>query len=340
MDTVNDFSRSVDNFLKNVYSNKTANAVIGLFLVLYAGLAAPKLPSSVAKIFGNPVFKFVFLFLIAYLASRNMSIAIITSVALAISMQTFSYHQATQKVQDVVQEEISKIQEHSDIEIVDTDDELDEQTNDENVELEPINDNQVKAQESVQLEEDNNTLINQEVDDEITYVNQGNDYAKYESNLQEDELVGEYKPEGDYKSQSKIDEENLLKQEINIEVDENKLNLEEVQQEIPEPVAMEAELNEELINYQESNILNSRINDERNLLLAEEGMPMQMNMAGNQIMPVEIDMAEEKIMTPMVEEEPVRKDKEDTPPIVSGTCDITGYSGDVVGYPGHQFANY
>ena len=30
---------------------------------------------------GNPVFKFVFLFLIAYLASRNMSIAIITSVA-------------------------------------------------------------------------------------------------------------------------------------------------------------------------------------------------------------------------------------------------------------------
>ena len=57
MDTVNDLSRQVDSFLKSVYSNKTANAVIGLFLVLYASLAAPKLPKSVAQIFGNKIFK-------------------------------------------------------------------------------------------------------------------------------------------------------------------------------------------------------------------------------------------------------------------------------------------
>ena len=327
MDTVNDFSRSVDNFLKNVYSNKTANAVIGLFLVLYAGLAAPKLPRSVAKIFGNPVFKFVFLFLIAYMASRNISVAIIASVALAVSMQTFSYHQATQKVQDVVEEEISKIPVNSDIEISDNDDEPVEEVNDEDLELEPINDNQVKSQVPVEVEENNNTLIGQEIDDEVAYVNQGDDYAKYETNLQEDELVGEYKPEGEYKSQSKLEEENLLRPEINIEADDNEPLYEEVQQEVPEPVAMEAELNEELVNYEENNMLNSRINDERNLLLPEADMKMP----EEEVMPMQMDMPEEEVMTPPVKEEPVQKEVEY--PVVSGTCDVTGYHG-------HEFANY
>ena len=339
MDTVNDFSRSVDNFLKNVYSNKTANAVIGLFLVLYAGLAAPKLPRSVAKIFGNPVFKFVFLFLIAYMASRNISVAIIASVALAISMQTFSYHQATKKVQDVVEEEISKIQENSDIEIINTDDEPTQEINDENLDLEPINDNQVKSQP--QVEENNNTLIGQETDDEVAYVNQGDDYAKYETNLEEDELVGEYKPEGEYKPQSKLEEESLLRPEINIEADDNGMTYEEVQQEVPEPVAMEVEFNEELINYQDNGMLNSKVNDERNLLLPEEEiMPMQMDMAEDQVMPIETDMAEEQIMTPPIKEaekeEPVKEEpveKEVTMPVVSGSCDVTGYNG-------YEFANY
>lgn len=363
MDTVNDFSRSVDNFLKNVYSNKTANAVIGLFLVLYAGLAAPKLPRSVAKIFGNPVFKFVFLFLIAYMSSRNISVAIIASVALAISMQTFSYHQATKKVQDVVEEEINRIQENSDIEVTDTDVEPVEEVNDETLDLEPINDNLVKSQPQVQVEESNNTLIGQEADDEVAYVNQGDDYAKYETNLEEDELVGEYKPEGEYKSQSKLEEESLLRPEISIEADDNDVLYEEIKQEVPEPVAMEAEFNEELINYQNSGMLNSQVKDERNLLISEEVMPMQMDMAEDQVMPIEMDMAEEQIMTPMVKEEQVREEpvreepvreesvreepvreepveKDEPTPVVSGTCNVTGYSGDLSGYSGYEFANY
>merc|ERR1712188_184251 len=111
MDTVNDLSRQVDSFLRSVYSNKTANAVIGLFLVLYASLAAPKLPRSVAKIFGNKVFKMVFLFLVAYMSSRNVSVAIIAAVALIISMQTFSFHQSNQKVQEIVEEETRRYEE-------------------------------------------------------------------------------------------------------------------------------------------------------------------------------------------------------------------------------------
>merc|ERR1712072_256562 len=136
MDTVNDLSRQVDSFLKSVYSNKTANAVIGLFLVLYASLAAPKLPKSVAQIFGNKIFKMIFLFLVAYMASRNVSVAIVAAVALVVSMQTFSFHQANEKVQQIVEEEANRYEEDTENIRVNTESENSE--NQENNEYLPV----------------------------------------------------------------------------------------------------------------------------------------------------------------------------------------------------------
>ena len=106
MDIVENISATVGSSLEGIYSNKTASAVIGLFLVLYAGLAAPKLPKSVAKMFGNSAFRLVILFLVAYMSSRNTSIAIIATVALVISMQTLSYHEANEKVHQQIEEEV------------------------------------------------------------------------------------------------------------------------------------------------------------------------------------------------------------------------------------------
>ena len=106
MDIVENISETVNSSLEGVYSNKTTSAIIGLFLVLYAGLAAPKLPKSVAKMFGNPAFRLAILFLVAYMSSRNTSIAIIATVALVISMQTLSYHEANEKLQKKIEEEV------------------------------------------------------------------------------------------------------------------------------------------------------------------------------------------------------------------------------------------
>ena len=106
MDIVENISATVNSSLEGIYSNKTASAVIGLFLVLYAGLAAPKLPKSVAKLFGNSAFRLVILFLVAYMSSRNTSIAIIATVALVVSMQTLSYHEANEKVHQKIEEEV------------------------------------------------------------------------------------------------------------------------------------------------------------------------------------------------------------------------------------------
>ena len=71
---------------------------MGIFLILYASLAAPKLPRSIAIYFDNTWFKLVFMFFIGYLTTKDVSVAIIAAVALLVTLQTLS----SQKVADAV----------------------------------------------------------------------------------------------------------------------------------------------------------------------------------------------------------------------------------------------
>ena len=85
----------LENFLQNkldvIDNNKIVNSLVGLFLVLYAGLAAPKLPRNIAQLFDYTVFKLIVLFLIAYLAHKDKSVAIMAVVALVLSFQTLTH---------------------------------------------------------------------------------------------------------------------------------------------------------------------------------------------------------------------------------------------------------
>ena len=94
MDSVDNISRTVDGILKNIYDNRVASSVLGLFLVLYAGLAAPKLPRSVSKHFGNKMVKTAVLFLVAYLSSKNVALALLIAVSFMVSVQTFAKQEA------------------------------------------------------------------------------------------------------------------------------------------------------------------------------------------------------------------------------------------------------
>jgi TolA-binding protein len=90
MDIVNQLSDNVNKILGFVESNKILSTVLAMFLVLYAAMAAPKLPKAVAKIFDNTLFKLGYMFLIAYLATKDPSVAIITATALLITIQTLA----------------------------------------------------------------------------------------------------------------------------------------------------------------------------------------------------------------------------------------------------------
>lgn len=97
--------------LEMLDENANASATLGLFLVLYAGLAAPKLPKNVALLFDNSAFKLTIMFLIAYMSSRNSSVAIVATVALVVSLQTLSMYQTNDIILDAIKDkEVVKVE--------------------------------------------------------------------------------------------------------------------------------------------------------------------------------------------------------------------------------------
>ena len=72
--------------LENILENQYVSTSLAVFLVLYGGLAAPKLPKSMIKLFSNPIFRMLVIFLIAYTSSKNHSIALVATIVLILIM--------------------------------------------------------------------------------------------------------------------------------------------------------------------------------------------------------------------------------------------------------------
>lgn len=100
---MSNFSNTLTNNMKNInvysknkldllFSNNIIAPVLGLLLVIYASLAAPKLPPNLAKLFDNMWFKIVFLFLISYSAWKNPLAAILASIGILITIQLLTYN--------------------------------------------------------------------------------------------------------------------------------------------------------------------------------------------------------------------------------------------------------
>ena len=107
MDVINQVNGTLNQGLDVVNNNRIASTVLGLFLALYASLAAPNLPSSVTVIFKNNWFRLAFMFLIAYMATKDTSLAIITSVALLVTLLTLSAQETTDTVVKAVETKIN-----------------------------------------------------------------------------------------------------------------------------------------------------------------------------------------------------------------------------------------
>ena len=88
----------IKTFMTTVNENKYVSSAISLFLILYAGLAAPKLPRKFAKIFENPIVKLIIFFLIAYTARKDPNVAIIAAVGLMVSLYTLSRYNFDDKI--------------------------------------------------------------------------------------------------------------------------------------------------------------------------------------------------------------------------------------------------
>lgn len=83
------FDNTVRRFLSPL-DNEYVTAGLALFLILYSSLAAPKLPSYIAKLFDHTWFKLLCFFLIVYVSRKNATVAIIAAVAVMISLITLN----------------------------------------------------------------------------------------------------------------------------------------------------------------------------------------------------------------------------------------------------------
>jgi hypothetical protein len=79
-------SKNIDKGLTNPY----IMTVLKVFLILYASEIAPKLPDVISKLFANTWVKIVSLFLITYIASRDIQLAIILSFVFVTSANLLS----------------------------------------------------------------------------------------------------------------------------------------------------------------------------------------------------------------------------------------------------------
>ena len=87
---VKEINEQMDKVLRPLFANKYFIAFLFAFVGLYSGFLAPKLPNSVIYFFDTTFGKLLFIFLIAFVASRNVpnsfTVALVVSVAFLLTL--------------------------------------------------------------------------------------------------------------------------------------------------------------------------------------------------------------------------------------------------------------
>jgi hypothetical protein len=89
-DNLSLLNANLDNSLRPLFANKIFLGSFALFFALYAGWLAPKLPNSVIYFFDTIPGKLLFIFIIAFVASRNVEnsfqVALVVSVMFLVTL--------------------------------------------------------------------------------------------------------------------------------------------------------------------------------------------------------------------------------------------------------------
>jgi len=88
--TVSPLAKAATRTSKGLLDNTYVSAVLTLFLILYASLARPQLPNFMLNLFDNPLFRMLFLFGLAFMASRNVQVALLVAVAFTVTINLLS----------------------------------------------------------------------------------------------------------------------------------------------------------------------------------------------------------------------------------------------------------
>lgn len=86
----------------NTLDNPYVSAILSLALLIYAGVAAPRLPPSVTQYLDYSVVRFAIFFAVAYFARSNPTVALISAIAVLVTLQTLSAHKYEAKMNNAV----------------------------------------------------------------------------------------------------------------------------------------------------------------------------------------------------------------------------------------------
>ena len=81
----------------NFFENDQAIVIVSLVLILYAGIVASRLPYSVLKLFENWIVQIVLFYLIFYLSTKNMSLALVATIAVVVTIMEASNTKSIKK---------------------------------------------------------------------------------------------------------------------------------------------------------------------------------------------------------------------------------------------------
>ena len=83
MNIVKKLGKEMDKLLKH----KNLRLVLILMVTIYSALVAPALPNSIIKFFDTILGKLLFVFLIGYMASKNIQVALVISIGFIVTLQ-------------------------------------------------------------------------------------------------------------------------------------------------------------------------------------------------------------------------------------------------------------
>lgn len=98
------------NFL---HTNPYIKSTIILFLIMYASNARPELQPHIKKLFENPIFRLVILFLIVYYGNKDPVISLIMAVAFILGMNKLSELELKESFDQIEQFHQFSVHEHS-----------------------------------------------------------------------------------------------------------------------------------------------------------------------------------------------------------------------------------
>ena len=94
-------SESIDELLEPLNKSPELFAFVSMFLVLYGGLAKPKLPYVLRQMFENALFRVGILFLILWRSNKNTSLSIMLAIGFTVTMQLLNEEKSKEKFESI-----------------------------------------------------------------------------------------------------------------------------------------------------------------------------------------------------------------------------------------------